>query len=460
MPETSINERIRYVDAGGRNWFGTLTRTDGLEGRSFSFELESESGDLPFDCGSTFATEIETKPWLDLQGEGGRHLQLRKPVVTYTPFIGGWDLHGFVPITLRGIGHDLAESRFPFAPDEAAITAISFSPEVALHLIADRWYVSEGEDRLSPRPNTTHCQTVSGLGSVEIQLRTSGPRDRLQATLRGTCLITLRTEKPVRLSDAPQILRWFTLFLDFLYGKPMPCPMATLTTEQGNISLQLSGVSHAARGKEDWTASAIPVSLDGLPEHKGIDKSAFFNAMEVFWRERDRLTQPMFVALTALHSDHDMLYRFFLTIPTLEALLPKPDLTEENERILKTKEAFFRYVEANAEAKDFCRRFMKLLDSGKKEPTLAMKLDPVIAWLGDEGWKVPKGSSQKIRDLRDPLAHSAKLKITNADELWPLLATVVTVLVGQVLRELGIPLAAVQTHRASNFRAIGQLPKD
>ncbi|MGL6208963.1 MAG: hypothetical protein ACRC14_03935, partial [Paracoccaceae bacterium] len=188
----------------------------------------------------------------------------------------------------------------------------------------------------------------------------------------------------------------------------------------------------------------------------GITWQTFFTALECFWGNRDDFFQPMNVGLRVLHSSDDMLWRFFVTLPTLDKCLPKPEVAEDNARIEAMQASFFQHVAANIEAEEFCRRFMHL-GKGAKPPTFAMKLDPAISRIRAQGWHIPEDASKKIKRLRDRMAHSARLDVVEPHELWSVLVAAVAVLIGEVFLQLGIPLSQVNINLGSNYRAIGQL---
>lgn len=449
------SERIRYADSLGQNWYGTLFQ-ENRDGRRFRFELESGDENLPLNTGELIASEIGTSDWLALRGEKGRYLQLARPLITSVPYWPAIDRYGSCPFVVRGIAHDLIESRFAVEPSQAQVGELWFTSNPALFVLGEQLQGRAEANRVSIHKDIKYEYEIRGLGRVTFHLDALQAGERHATKIKDNCRIAVMPEAPLTLKEAQEAFYRLTVFLDCLFGQPTELPIATLVTASGSIGILLGGKPYAAKMDTSGVAAAIPVSAGERRAEGQFGHAALGEAMQTFWDQRQQLIQPINVALSVLHLNNDMLWRLFVTLPTLEKLLPVPAPSASQTNVESLWQAFLQHVEKDEVALSFCREYIAT-PLKAKPMTFAKKLEVVVDRMGVAGWNLPPETVRRIKNLRDKLAHTATTKETPFDQLWPLLAAAVAILIFLICEILGIPLNLVKIGMVSNFRAIGQV---
>jgi|GEM_PF-2447333 len=195
----TTSERIRYTDGSGRMWYGTLT-TENRNGRRFRFDLESEGEILDRDAGEATAHEIEASDWLRLRGERGRHLLFSKPLITYSQSFPGMDGHGRLPFVLRGITHNVIESRFYLDPITGLVDSILFSSDAALFVLGEQMHDCKSQT-ISWHPDRIFPHEIRGLGRITFRLTALVSYERHTSSIRDHCGVSIKPTEPLTLVD-------------------------------------------------------------------------------------------------------------------------------------------------------------------------------------------------------------------------------------------------------------------
>jgi len=242
-----------------------------------------------------------------------------------------------------------------------------------------------------------------------------------------------------------------------MFGQPTELAVATLGTPKGNATLLMGGKPHAKKLKTSDIATAIRLHGEKEGKTPPFGQAELGAALQAFWDGREKLSQPMNVALKALHLENDMHWRLFAVLPTLDRVL-KPEQTPESIKLNQSRDTFLQLVATDDAASNFCKNYMKELPAARL-PTFAMKLSYVLDRMRAAGWNLPEDTENNIKRLRNDLAHTATSDKTPRDQLWPLMTASVAILIFLTCERLGIPIENVRTDMASNFGAIGQAIK-